>query len=53
MPTVLIVDDERNIRATIARGLRLEGFRTVEAEHGGEALTVLEEQGADVVLLDI
>ena len=53
MPTVLIVDDERNIRATIARGLRLEGFRTVEAEHGGEALTILEEQGADVVLLDI
>jgi DNA-binding response OmpR family regulator len=31
VPTILIVDDEKNIRATIARGLRLEGFRTEEA----------------------
>jgi DNA-binding NtrC family response regulator len=53
MPTVLIVDDEKNIRATIARGLRLEGFRTAEAGDGIEALTILEDHGADVVLLDV
>jgi len=53
VPTILIVDDEKNIRATIARGLRLEGFRTLEAENGEEALSVLEDQGADAVLLDV
>ena len=53
MATILIVDDEKNIRATIARGLRLEGFRTVEAGNGEEALAILEDQGADAVLLDV
>jgi DNA-binding NtrC family response regulator len=53
VPTILIVDDEKNIRATIARGLRLEGFRTEEAGNGEEALVLLEDQGADAVLLDV
>ncbi len=53
MPTVLIVDDEKNIRATIARGLRLEGFRTEEAENGIAALEVLDQGGIDLVILDV
>ncbi len=53
MPTVLIVDDEKNIRATVARGLRLEGYRTEEAENGREALTSLDDGGIDLVLLDV
>jgi DNA-binding NtrC family response regulator len=53
MPTVLIVDDEKNIRATVARGLRLEGYRTEEAANGLEALKILDEGGIDLVLLDM
>ena len=53
MPTVLIVDDEKNIRATVARGLRLEGYRTEEAANGVEGLAALESGGIDVVLLDV
>ena len=53
MPTVLIVDDEKNIRATLARGLRLEGYRTAEAGNGLEALKILDEGGVDLVLLDV
>ena len=53
MPTVLIVDDERNIRATVARGLRLEGYRAEEAGNGSEALKLLDEGGIDLVLLDM
>jgi len=53
MPTVLIVDDEKNIRATLARGLRLEGFRTEEAGNGLEALKALDDGGIDLVLLDV
>ena len=53
MPTVLIVDDEKNIRATVARGLRLEGYRTEEAGNGVEALTALDGGGIDLVLLDV
>ena len=53
MPTVLIVDDEKNIRATLARGLRLEGYRAEEAANGLEALKILDEGGIDLVLLDV
>ena len=53
MPTVLIVDDEKNIRAAIARGLRLEGYRAEEAGNGLEALKLLDEGGIDLVLLDV
>ena len=53
MPTVLIVDDEKNIRATLARGLRLEGYRAEEAANGREALKILDEGGVDLVLLDL
>lgn len=55
MPTVLIVDDEKNIRATLARGLRLEGYRTEEAGDGVEALALLGDghSGVDLVLTDL
>ncbi len=53
MPTVLIVDDEKNIRATLARGLRLEGYRTEEAGDGRDALTLIDAGGIDLVLLDV
>jgi DNA-binding NtrC family response regulator len=53
MTTVLIVDDEKNIRATLTRGLRLEGYATIEASHGEEALQRLEAEGIDLVLLDL
>ena len=53
MPTVLIVDDEKNIRATLARGLRLEGYRAEEAADGVDALAALESGGIDVVLADM
>ena len=53
MPTVLIVDDEKNIRATLARGMRLSGYRTEEAGNGLEALRVLDEGGIDLVVLDV
>ena len=53
MPTILIVDDEKNIRATLARGLRLEGYRTSEAANGRDALSVIEDGDVDAVLLDV
>lgn len=52
-PLVLAVDDE----AAIARLVKLElselGFRVITAGGGEEALTVIEEQRPDIVLLDV
>ena len=53
MATILIVDDEKNIRATLGRGLRLEGYATLEAANGEEALRFVEADGVDLILLDL
>ncbi len=53
MPTILIADDEKNIRATLARSLRLEGYATLEAADGAEALERLETGAVDLLLLDL
>jgi DNA-binding NtrC family response regulator len=53
MPTILIADDEKNIRATLARALGLEGYATEEAADGARALARIEEGGVDLVLLDL
>lgn len=51
-PTVLIVDDEANIRDAIAFTLRREGFEVLAAATGHEAIE-LARHNPDVVVLDI
>src|SRR5262245_16174374 len=53
MPTILITDDEKNIRSTLARALRLEGYATEEAENGDAALPRLRSGDVDLVILDL
>ncbi len=50
---ILIVDDERNIRRTLAMILEAEGFRVSEAESGEAALAALGAEPSDLVLLDV
>ncbi len=53
MPTVLIIDDERNIRRTFGMVLQAEGFDVLDAADGEAGLALLESDGADVVVLDV
>ncbi len=53
MATILIVDDEKNIRSTLSRSLRLEGYATLEAQDGVEALATLASDDVDLMLLDV
>jgi two-component system response regulator MprA len=50
---VLVVDDERAVRAAVRRGLALDGWEVTEAEGGAEALRFLRDSGVDVVVLDV
>jgi len=50
-PTILVVDDEQLIRWSLISRLADEGYRTVEAENGAQALARVRE-GVDLVLLD-
>ena len=51
--TVLIVDDEKNIRTVLETELAGYGFGTAAAASGAAALELLEQQEFDVVLLDL
>ena len=50
---VLIVDDEEGIRESLSQIMEDEGYETVTASSGEEAIRVLRETMPDLVLLDI
>jgi two-component system nitrogen regulation response regulator NtrX len=50
---ILVVDDEDNIRASLAGILEDEGFRPMFANDGVTALDVMRKELPDLVLLDI
>lgn len=53
MATILVVDDDPHIRKLVTVFLQKEGFRTIEAPDGVEALNQMEVNKVDLVVLDI
>lgn len=53
MPTILVADDDANIRELVCLFLRKDGFTTIEAKDGKEALTIYYTTHIDLVVLDI
>ena len=49
--TLLVVEDEEALRASICRLLRAEGYQVLEAGDGARALQVLEDPAAEQVEL--
>jgi CheY-like chemotaxis protein/tetratricopeptide (TPR) repeat protein len=52
-PTVLCVDDDRNLCQIIGKALTTEGYLVRMAHDGDEALASLTEEPPDLVLLDL
>jgi DNA-binding NtrC family response regulator len=50
---ILVVDDEKNIREGLSKLLDLEGYRTLLAADGKEALATLERGDMDLVITDL
>ena len=55
MPTVLVVDDDNEVRSIVAEILDSDGFRVLEADGGEEAVRIATtlEGRLDLVLTDI
>jgi UDP-3-O-acyl N-acetylglucosamine deacetylase len=53
MATVLVVDDEPQIRNSLRGILSEEGLRVLEATNGRQALELIQQESPEVVLLDI
>ncbi len=52
-PTILIVDDEPDVRALLTTRLRAQPYRVLEAADGPSAVTLAAQARPDLILLDI
>lgn len=53
-PTILVVDDDADVRAAVADALAETGYRVAEAANGRQALNVLRgDAKPDAILLDL
>jgi two-component system phosphate regulon response regulator PhoB len=53
MRTVLVVDDDPDVRQVLREFIELEGHRVLEAGDASEARTHLERESVDLLLLDV
>jgi DNA-binding response OmpR family regulator len=53
MPRILVVDDQKDVRAMICMVLRVNHFDVVEAATAAAALKLFGEEHFDVVLVDV
>jgi DNA-binding NtrC family response regulator len=51
--TIVVADDEKNIREGLAEALSLDGYRALPAADGEEALALVESGDADLVITDL
>ena len=52
-PTILVVDDDAAVRASLAKLLQSEGLQVATAGNGSGALEAIQQVRPDVVLLDV
>lgn len=51
--TILVVDDEKEIRDLVEIYLKNEGYNTLVAKTGLEAISLLEKEAIDLIILDV
>ncbi len=52
-PTILIAEDDPEIRTALERILGFEGYRTLVASDGAEALAMVREHAPEAIVLDV
>lgn len=53
MPSMLIVDDDFRLRKLVLTYAQMENYQCREAESGDQALSLLREAEADIIILDV
>ena len=51
--TILVVDDEPDIRESVKVVLEKNGYKVITAEDGDECLNIIQQTKPDLILLDI
>jgi len=53
MKTILVVDDDKNLRRLYREEFEAEGYRVVLASDGSQALEMMRNENPDLVIMDI
>ncbi|MCD6594638.1 response regulator [bacterium] len=53
MATILVIDDEKNIRLLYQKELESEDYKVFTAENAEDGMKILESEKIDVVILDL
>lgn len=53
MKTILVIDDERQIRIMLRKMLENEGYHILDASDGNEAINIYKENEIDLVITDL
>ena len=53
MKTILVVDDDKNLRRLYKAELEGEGYRIILAENGSEAAQLTANESPDLIIMDI
>lgn len=51
--TILVVDDESDIRTVLLMRLSSAGYNTIEAGNGRDAIKLAKEKSPDLIIMDI
>ena len=51
--TILVVDDDRLVLATVSHGLAQAGYDVIDADNGDDAILLARERRPELALLDI
>lgn len=51
--SIMVVDDDPNLRVLLQQMLAFRGFKVVEAENGADALLKIDKQPVDAIVLDV
>ena len=51
--TILVVEDEPSIREVVSLYLKRAGYQVLDTDDGQQALTIVEKEGPDLIVLDL
>ena len=52
-PTIMVVDDDEDVRLLMRKWLEMNGYRVVEAKDGDEAVEIAQQEHPRLILMDI
>ena len=52
-PTIMVVDDDDDVRSLMKKALEMNGYRVVEAGDGDQAVEIAQREHPGLILMDI